>query len=97
MRGMGRARGRGLKDGRRPHCGAGDPTEVAEVEKGPSGGADGAPLGGRGPVGLWGRRPSGADEGRVGAGSLGRAVTCPGCLSSSAALLRVGGGGAGSG
>lgn len=52
MRGMGRARGRGLKDGRRPHCGAGDPTEVAEVEKGPSGGADGAPLGGRGPAGL---------------------------------------------
>lgn len=34
---------------------------------------------------------------RVGAGSLRRAVTCPGCLSSSVALLRVGGGGAGSG
>lgn len=52
---------------------------------------------GTGAAGWWGRRPSGADMGKMGAGSLGRAVTCPGCLSSSAALLRVGGGGAGSG
>lgn len=42
------------------------------------------------------KEASGAAE-RVGAGSLRRAVTCPGCLSSSVALLRVGGGGAGSG
>lgn len=46
---------------------------------------------------------AGAEGGRAavvgedGGGEPGPAVTCPGCLSSSAALLRVGRGGAGSG
>lgn len=96
MRGMGQAGGKGLKGGRRPRCGFGAWTGVAEVGKGPSGGVGRTPLWEREPAGDGGR-PSEADAGRMGAGSLGRAVTCPGCLSSSATLLRVRGGGAGNG
>jgi hypothetical protein len=95
MRGMGRAGGRGLKDGRRPDFRT--RVAVAGMARGTVG-ADGAPWGlgagcggGGGCEGLW------SCGGRMGAGSLRRAVTCPGCLSSSVALLRVGGGGAGSG
>lgn len=76
----------GLKDGRRPRGDRGSDWGGRSGE-GAESRANGAPLRGRGPSG----------ERRMGAGSLGRAVTCPGCLSSSAALLRVGGGGAGSG
>lgn len=56
MRGMGQVAGGGLKDGRRPRCGAGARTGVAEVGKGPSAGRMG-PLAGLGPAGWWGRRP----------------------------------------
>lgn len=95
--GWARLAGVGLKDGRRPRGGLGlglGWLKWGRVRER----SEWRPAGGGGePAGWWGRRPSGDGERRMGAGSLGRAVTCPGCLSSSAALLRVGGGGAGSG
>ena len=94
MRGMGWAGGRETEGRKKAQLRGWGSDWVAEVGKGPSGGRLGPCRRGENRLG---RRPSGADVGRMGAGSLDRAVTCPGCLSSSAALLRVGGGGAGSG